>query len=468
MKKIVAVLTAVTTTLSMATVAFGSNPPSGDYDAESTYSIVGGMVSGEYVENGETKNGAWQPSLAEGVMTNSNGVYTVTVTVPELTNHWSSNQFKVVQDGEDFGWAKQLLVGTQKFGDNCSQFEIQRPAAAVDKDFADGTKDCWSLTNAAVEFTYTASTGIVSVKVNDVATDVKTNVLSDERAFFDQRYVSMEDGAKYAADYMDSVNNPITDTISLVGAKGFANAEWDTAAAACKMVYNALEKTYVISTPANTKTDKLDEAGNPVLGADGNTEQVDVVNTKAGTYEFKIVKNGEDDGWKNQLFAGTTDFADNGTQFNVTLENDGQATIYYTPATGKVTVKQNNEEIPMVARWKSDNLGSDLPVDGKNPYYELTDTNIALLKGWFEAEKAAAAAGKPGDVTAPSDLSTAAPGTATTAAADTTTTAAAGTATTTAAAKTTPKTGDVAPIALMVTLFAAVAAVVVVAKKKEA
>lgn len=177
----------------------------------------------------------------------------------------------------------------------------------------------------------------------------------------------------------------------------------------------------------------------------------------AGEYEYKVVADGDIFAWSYQLCLGNPDsaWADNQSQFKGTFEA-GEYTVVLNPSQGLVACVQNGKVVDFTVRYKSRDEDSAnfvepsvsaITADGYDP--QDFDANLAAFK-----TKAVELAGG----------SAAEPETTTAASAETT--AAAASEPTTAAKPV--ATGDVAPVAVIGTLLAAVAVVAVVAKKKEA
>lgn len=176
----------------------------------------------------------------------------------------------------------------------------------------------------------------------------------------------------------------------------------------------------------------------------------------AGEYEYKVVADGDIFAWAYQMALGNPDsaWADNQTQFKAAFEA-GEYTAVLNPSQGLVVIVQNGKVLDFTVRYNSKD---EDPEDFVEPNVKaITDKgfspkdfegNLASLK-----TKALELAGG----SAAEDPTTAAP------AADTTTKA---------PEATTPskpvQTGDVAPVAIILSLLGAVAVVAFVAKKKEA
>lgn len=332
----------------------------------------------------------WAPDDETYFAVNKGGVFVRTLVATADSSDTSKLQFKIVKDGVDEAWANQMIYGTGEFGDNKAQFELTATKGDIFEVFiAPSTGDVTILKNGAVDSTAT------------VRPDTKDEAPAD--------FISLAD-AKKALHANDEA------VYSIVGATDLAGLDW--AADNAAYIVNGTDGVYTKTVLATADSDKL---------------------------EFKIVKDGPDEAWSNQLELGTGQFHDNASQFRVAAKAGDVITISFNPSTGDVNVLKNAEAYDYLVRWstkdedpadfltKAEALAKFVPTNNTNP----TDNNET----------------------------TTAAGETTTVAANSTTTAA--NAATTAAAKSV-KTGDVAPIALMVTLFAAVVAVVVVAKKKEA
>lgn len=181
------------------------------------------------------------------------------------------------------------------------------------------------------------------------------------------------------------------------------------------------------------------------------------------------------DGWDHSLIAGTTYYQDNMSRFRIPVDKETEVTVYWDTTTGAVVIKDadgnsidymisfvgyDNELKWMTVADMSKSSWGDYAADKAAKAQAAGCTSIPDL-----ASLNAALEAKLSSAPAPTPETTAAASTATTAAASTATTAA-NTATTAKNAST--KTGDAAPVAMVVTLCAAAAVVAVAAKKKEA
>lgn len=178
----------------------------------------------------------------------------------------------------------------------------------------------------------------------------------------------------------------------------------------------------------------------------------------AGEYEYKVVGDGDVFAWSYQLCFGNPDsaWADNQTQFKGKFEA-GEYTAVLNPSQGMLVCVQNGKVVDFTIRYKSRDEDSSnfvepsvaaVKADGYDP--QDFDANFEAIKA--KALELAGGAAEP-------ETTTAAP-------AETTTAAAGSTQPTTAAKPV--QTGDVAPVAVIGTLLAAVAVVAIAAKKKEA
>ncbi len=177
----------------------------------------------------------------------------------------------------------------------------------------------------------------------------------------------------------------------------------------------------------------------------------------AGEYEYKVLGDGDLFAWGYQLCLGNpaTAWADNQSQFRGKFEA-GEYTVVVNPSQGVVVCVQNGKIVDFTVRYKSRDEDSSnfvepsvaaITADGYSP--ENFDANLEAIK--VKALELAGGATEP-------ETTTAAPAE--------TTTAAGSTQPTTAAKPV--QTGDVAPVAVIGTLLAAVAVVAIAAKKKEA
>lgn len=182
-------------------------------------------------------------------------------------------------------------------------------------------------------------------------------------------------------------------------------------------------------------------------------------------------------GWDHSLIAGTTYYQDNMSRFRISVDAETEVTVYWDTTTGAVVIKDadgnsidymisfvgyDNELKWMTVEDMSKSSWGDYASDkaAKAQGAGCTDIpDLASINAALEAKLSSTPAPTP-----ETEAATTAAATATTVAAATATTAA-NTATTAANAST--KTGDAAPVAMVVTLCAA-CAVAVAAKKREA
>lgn len=178
------------------------------------------------------------------------------------------------------------------------------------------------------------------------------------------------------------------------------------------------------------------------------------------------------DGWDHSLIAGTAFYGDNMSRFRIPCEKETTVTVYWDTKTGAVVVKDADGN---TVDYLVSLVGYDNELVWKTPE-EVSKAS------WSEyaADKAAIAQGAgctdiPDLAKLNADLENKLSGGATqtpetTTQGSETTAAQATTAATqaTTAANASTKTGDAAPIAMVVTLCAAAVVVVVAAKKKEA
>lgn len=194
--------------------------------------------------------------------------------------------------------------------------------------------------------------------------------------------------------------------------------------------------------------------------------------------EFKLVTVDNmifGNGWDHSLIAGTKCYGDNMTRFRIPVEEETKVTIYWDTETGAVVIKDeegntvdymlsfvgyDNELKWMTVEDMSKSTWSDYAADKAAIAQGAGCANIPDLVSINKAleDKLAGGAGS-----APAETTTAAAAESTTAAQSTT----AASQSTTAANQST-KTGDAAPIAMVVTFCAAAVVVVIAAKKKEA
>ena len=178
----------------------------------------------------------------------------------------------------------------------------------------------------------------------------------------------------------------------------------------------------------------------------------------AGEYEYKVVGDGDIFAWSYQLCFGNPDsaWADNQTQFKGKFEA-GEYTAVLNPSQGMLVCVQNGKVVDFTIRYKSRDEDSPNFVEPSVAAVKAAGYDPQDFDANFEAIKAKALE-LAGGTTAEPETTTAAPAE--------TTTAAGSTQPTTAAKPV--QTGDVAPVAVIGTLLAAVAVVAIAAKKKEA
>lgn len=181
------------------------------------------------------------------------------------------------------------------------------------------------------------------------------------------------------------------------------------------------------------------------------------------------------DGWDHSLIAGTAFYGDNMSRFRIPCDKETTVTVYWDTKTGAVVIKDaDGNKVDYVVSL----VGYDNELVWKTPE-EVSNASWSD----YAADKAAIAQGAgctdiPDLAKLNSDLesklsSTPAPAPETTAASENQTTTAAAAQTTAATqkattAQTSTKTGDAAPIAMVVALCGAVVVVAIAAKKKEA
>ena len=425
MKKIATSLVATSMVLGTVSTAFASNAPTTTIkvDDETVYSVVGDVYADAEKQ--------WKAESEDCIMTKDGNSYVMDLGALTAKENY---QFKIVMNGPDEAWNYQLLYGTQYFGDNCSQLHFDLAQDAAD-----------------VKVTYNPYKGTVEVTADGNAVDLTVSVLSDERAFNSNERVAADTAAKYAASYLNLVKDEKAilgeSTLTLVG----GITEWNP------QNLDLIMKSY----DANTASYYLTTA-----------------ELQPGDYEFKIVKDGEDSAWNYQLWYATTEFADNCSQFKVSLTEAGTLTVLVNPYDGSVKVYEKVgeelKEIPFTVRISSrDEDSADFVEPSREASAEAfktrfgkdanTETAIDTAIAFPVAEPAAPSE----DPTAPTEApTTEAPTTAAPTQAPTT----AGTKTVapTTAKNQATKTGDVAPVALFATLVASVAVVTIAAKKKEA
>ena len=514
-KKIAATLLAATMVLGTMATGFAD-------EAATEEEVVTGPV---YTLVGSPELGLdWDPAAENLVMTQvSNSVYKFDTTATAAADA----EFKVIKDGADNAWAYQMQYGTGVFTDNASQFKLTVAAGDVVSVYANvvtgevvvlqngvnayedllvkwDTKsefegDFDTLANVmttyvvaedATPYSVVGAGELVGV-VWDAASAFgyaveKTGVFTKTlvaTAAGDLEFKILEDGVNNAwtqqfqygvatrgdnksqfkvtaeaGDVFEVTFVPATGDVTIVknGAiDATAQVMWDStpewaaeseantwatlADAKVNFVYADAEVTYsVVGTSDLVGLDwAADNGAYIVAGTDGVYKKVVMATKDSDALEFKIVQDGVDNAWAYQLQLGVAEFGDNKSQFRVAAVAGDVFEITITPATGDVTVTKNGEAYEYLVRWATKD---------EDPQDFLTKAEALALYVPSSKEPTTAA---------PTDATTAAPADATTAAPTT-------------AANQSTKTGDVAPVALMVVLVAAVAVVSVVAKKKEA
>ncbi len=93
-----------------------------------------------------------------------------------------------------------------------------------------------------------------------------------------------------------------------------------------------------------------------VMTKNGNEYVMDLGALAAGeNYQFKIVMNGPDDAWANQLLYGTQYFGDNCSQLHFDLAADAASVkVTYNPYTGKVDVTADDKAVDLTVSVLSD------------------------------------------------------------------------------------------------------------------
>ncbi len=436
-KKIAATLLAATMTMGLAVTAFGAEiDPSTIPAGKTIYTITGNMTDPGWALNDDAN------ALQE---TEFDGVLSMELTMPawDETNSWMS-RFSIGAFNADTlvaGW-NRLLLGV--------------PSIAVG-DLGNGIAG--DLTN------------LTQIRI---APDVETNVT----VYFDTKtyglVVTDEDGnlVDYKIGWCTNDDNETyftpdefaTMTWDDYIAQLSADRQADLAALGVTSLPNfaTLRDNLVAKLNGEEVSEETCEAysvvGSPELGiawdpvAEGcfvkdngdGTYSKKLVATADGDFEFKILEDGPTFAWANQMQLGTGVFQDNASQFKLvdTVAGD-EFIVTFNPETGDVTVTKNGEDFEYLVRWDT----------REEADADFLTKEEALAKFVPEPEE---------ETTVEEDDTTVAEDDTTVAEDDTTAAAA------TTASNASTKTGDAAPIAVLVSLLGAVAVVALVAKKKEA
>ena len=352
---------------------------------ETTYSVVGTAQLGI----------DWAPENPAYIVPGSNGAYTKTM----IASAAGDLEFKIVEDGEDNAWTMQLQYGVVNgFGDNKSQFKVAAEAGDVfEVTFVPETGDVTILKNGAID---------ADALVNWESTDEwKTEHADDE-------WVSLS-AAKEKFVYADAET-----TYSVVGTTDLIGLNWE-----------AQDYAYVVPE------------------VDGVYKKVVVAAVDSDALEFKILQDGPDSAWANQLQLGVAEFGDNKSQFRVAAQAGDVFEITFTPANGDVNVKKNGVDYDYLVRWATkDEDDQDFLTKAEalakyvNTSNDDGNTNNDNTANDNTNANNTVANNTPSAVTPQTTTQT----------------------------QQAAKTGDAAPVALLVLLVSAVAVVTVAAKKKEA
>lgn len=449
------------------------------------YTIAGGFAPG-----------GWQPLNTANEMSETlyEGVYSIQVDLKAYNEAepWN-NQFKVLKiddltsavspkddgtyDWGGNGWTESLCLGTDVWDDNQSQFCIKNPVDMTATIYVDtntgavvvkGTEKNEKDKDVAVNEPYSVSwVGLGEEQKYVDVKDIPTTEWAKDKVKVDSIPTDIE--AKNDALFLKATDKDLSDEalyedgVKYTVAGGCAPNGWSPLSSINEMKESDIKGVYTIDM-------KL-----PAWNADEEWNN-----------RFKILR--LDDitcaaGWTGNMCMGTDVWDDNQTVIRVENPEAVDVTVYYYPTTNSVVIMdKDGNEVPYTFSWvgydnevqyttvdefatcgytwPDDKVKTDAPADLKAKYDELLQ---AIKDGGFPAapENPSPAASE--------DPSPAASGDSSPAASENTTTAApAATNAPTTASNQSTKTGDVAPVAILSLLVAAVAVVTVAAKKREA
>lgn len=453
-KKIAASVLAATMVLGTFTSAFAAE------DEEATTPEVIQFTDAD-VEDGKvhyTLAGGvndWDPINTANEMkpTIWDGVYSMTLDLPAFDEEaeWNS-RFKICQINDitvSNGWLGSLCLGTNVYDDNQTMFRVENEeaieGAVVYFDSATGAvvilKDGtavdykFSWVGYEAEAGYTDIENFATCGITWPEEKLKVDTTPDIKAGYDALLakvtgVDLQDESLYADG-----------AVKYVVAGGSTPFAWGTTASVNEMKESEIKGVYTFKMT--------------VPAYDEESEWLN---------RFKICRLDDitcTNGWLGSLCLGTSIYDDNQTTFRVECAEETELTIYFQPSTGAVVMYDaagnevdykfswvgydNEVQYTTVSEfatcgytWPADKLKTDETPDMAALYAALVKT---IKEGPQE------------------EPTTEAP---------TTTEAPAATEAPTTATNQSTKTGDAAPVALLVVLVAAVAVVTVVAKKKEA
>ena len=470
-KKVAASLMAATMVLGTMSMAFADGEESSvsEFTADDCadavhYTIPGGIND-------------WNPKNKDNELTATawDGVYSKTVNFPAYDSEAENlSRFKITQIDditvETNGWPLQLCLGTTTFNDNQSAIRVESESA---------------LENATIYFD--VNTGAVVI-LDSEGNDVDYN-FSWVGADGEAQYTTVSGFA--TCGYTWPSDKVMTDAPSdlaeqhaalLAKVKGTDLADYDGDTVIYTMAGGSSPVAWAPLSSAN-ELKETEKSG--VYSIDVHfpafSEDSEWLN------RFKIC--GIDDmtstfnnGWAGSICLGTGKYEDNQTTFRALNTEDVDATIFYYPENGAVVIRDdkgndvpyefswvgydNELQYTTVAEfatagivWPSDKVKYDEPKDLAERIQALND----ILDGKVVpvTENPSPAASEDPSPTASGDSSPAA-------SENTTTAAPAATNAPTTASNQSTKTGDVAPVAILSLLVAAVAVVTVAAKKREA
>lgn len=456
-KKIAASVLAATMVLGTFTSAFavdgeGETPEVVQFtdadveDGKVHYTLAGGVNDWDPINTANEM----QPTIWDGV-------YSMTLDLPAFDEaaEWNS-RFKICQINDvtvTNGWLGSLCLGTNVYDDNQTMFRVENAeaieGAVVYFDSATGAvvilKD-----GAAVDYKfswvgYEAEAGYTDIEnfatcgITWPAEKLKVDTTPDIKAGYDALL------AKVTGTDLQDESLYADGAVKYVVAGGSTPFAWGTTASVNEMKESEIKGVYTfkMTVPAY---DEENEWKN----------------------RFKILRLDDitcTNGWLGSLCLGTDIYDDNQTTFRVECAEETELTIYFQPSTGAVVMYDAaGNEVDYKFSWVGfDNEVQYTTVSGFAtcgytwPADKLKTDETPDMAALYAALVKTIKEGPQEEQPTPEGPATEAP-----------TTAAPTTAAPTTATNQSTKTGDAAPVALLVVLVAAVAVVTVVAKKKEA
>lgn len=437
-KKIAAAFLAATMTMGLAVTAFGAPiDPSTIPAGETVYTLTGNMTDPAWTLADDAN--AFQETEFDGVVS-----FDITVPAWDEANSWMSRFSIGAYSSDSFvaGWNRLLLgapgialenLGVGMLGDvtNLTQIRIAPEAE----------------TNVTVYFD-TNTYGLVVKDEEGNLVDYKIGWVTNDD---NETYYSPDEFADLTWDtYIAQLSGDRQGDLTTLGVTTLPN-------------FAKLRDNLIAKLNGEEVSDETD-AGYSVVGAtelgidwtpsaelcfvknngDG-TYSKKLVATADGDFEFKIVQDGPTFEWALQMQLGTGLFQDNASQFKLAAVEGDEFVVTFNPETGDVSITKNGEDFEYLVRWDT----------REEADADFLTKEEALAKFVPQEEDPTTAGEDP--TTAKEDPTTAK---------EDPTTKADQKATTSKNAST--QTGDVAPIAVLVSLLGAVAVVAFVAKKKEA